>query len=75
MNSLDRYLNELIDFGGIPHTRGEAIAIMQAEGHPQPLIDRWLQGQEFAAQRRARRQTVSTRVFLTESLSSPNDRH
>jgi hypothetical protein len=56
MRSLDRYLNELIDYGGLPATRAEVILDMQRAGHPQPLIDRWLQGQEFAARRDARRQ-------------------
>ena len=62
---LDRYLNELIDYGGEPYTRGEVIAEMQAEGIPQPMIDRWLQGQELMAQIQRRRSAIQTRVFVT----------
>ena len=45
----NKYLDELIDYGGIPTTRAEVIADMQSTGTPQSLIDRWLQGQEHAA--------------------------
>lgn len=47
----NKYLDELISYGGQPYTRAEVIADMQRSGTPQPLIDRWLQGQEHAARR------------------------
>ena len=46
VRSIDRYLNELIDYGGIHHTRAEVILDMQQRGIDQPRIDRWLQGYE-----------------------------
>jgi hypothetical protein len=55
-NYLDEYLSEIISYGGIPYTRGAVIAEMQSEGIEQVCIDRWLQGQEFAARLEARRQ-------------------
>lgn len=45
-NPLNRYLDELIDYGGEPYTRAEAILDMQPNTTPQPCIDRWLQGHE-----------------------------
>ena len=42
------YLNEIIDYGGEPWARGDAIKDMQALGLTQPDIDRWLQGYELA---------------------------
>lgn len=67
MRPLDRYLNELIDYGGLPATRAEVILDMQRAGHPQPAIDRWLQGQELAAELRARRERIRTRIVLHTS--------
>ncbi|QMV19977.1 hypothetical protein GOB94_15770 [Granulicella sp. 5B5] len=64
MRYLDRYLNELIDYGGIPTTRAEVILDMQRAGNPQPVIDRWLQGQEYAAILRARQNRITTRIFI-----------
>ena len=74
MPAPNRYLDELISCGGEAQTRAEIIAEMQAEGTPQPLIDRWLQGQELAAKLRARRAGLSARVFLSfkESSNHPN---
>jgi len=43
----NKYLGELISYGGEPYTRAEAIADMQRIGMDQPSIDRWLQGQEL----------------------------
>lgn len=45
---------------------------MQRSGTPQALIERWLQGQEFAAQLARRREALTTRVFL--SSTSPGAR-
>lgn len=50
-NTVQPYLEKPVNLGGDIMPRGEAIAIMQQEGHPQPCIDRWLQGQELAAVR------------------------
>ncbi len=41
---VDRYFNEIIDYGGLSFTRAEAILDMQQIGLTQPMIDRWLQG-------------------------------
>ena len=38
MRPLNRYLNELIDYGGFPYTRAEAILDMQSLGMDQPCI-------------------------------------
>jgi hypothetical protein len=38
------YLSEKIIVGGLETTRGKLIQEMQAEGHPQIYIDRYLQG-------------------------------
>lgn len=45
------YLTELVNFGGEIMTRGEMIAILQAEGFDQVMIDRYLQGQEAVSGR------------------------
>lgn len=37
-------LARLVSFGGVLTSVGEVIATLQAEGHPQVLIDRYLQG-------------------------------
>jgi hypothetical protein len=55
MSATNKYLDELISYGGEPTTRAEVIADMQRMGTPQPCIDRWLQGQELAARLRAQR--------------------
>ena len=59
---IDRYLGEFIDYGGELCTRAEAIQDMQQMGLPQPAIDRWLQGSEFAQRLRQRQEK---RVQLT----------
>jgi hypothetical protein len=45
----DAYLTRPVNFGGQVVSLGDAIAAMQAEGHAQPLIDRWVQGALLAA--------------------------
>jgi hypothetical protein len=55
-NLVDRYLSEVISYGGNPYTRGAVIAEMQSEGVDQACIDRWLQGQELAARLESARQ-------------------
>ena len=57
---IHRYLNELIDYGGIPNTRAEVIVDMQQRGIDQPCIDRWLQGNELAQRIRERRTPITT---------------
>ena len=64
MRPIDHYLNEVIDYGGIPHTRAEVILDMQQRGIDQPCIDRWLQGYEHAQRRRERRARITTRLYL-----------
>ncbi len=64
MRPIDRYLNELIDYGGEPYTRAEVILDMQQRGIDQPCIDRWLQGYEHAQRRRERHANISTRVVF-----------
>ncbi len=66
----NKYLDELISYGGQPFTRAEVIADMQRSGTPQPLIDRWLQGQEHAARRRAQRDPLTLRIFLPDATRS-----
>ena len=63
----NKYLDEVISYGGQPTTCAEVIADMQRTGTPQPLIDRWLQGQEHAARSRAKREPVTLRLFFHES--------
>ncbi len=60
----NKYLDELISYGGIPCTRAEAILDMQAMGLDQPCIDRWLQGYEHTQRLRERAARVTTRIFL-----------
>jgi len=55
----NKYLDKLISYGGEFMARGAVIAEMQASGTPQTLIDRWLQGQELAAELRAQRETLT----------------
>ena len=62
----NRYLDELISFGGEPWTRAEVIAHMRAQGTPQPLIDRWLQGQELMARLQRQQAALGTRQCVTE---------
>jgi hypothetical protein len=61
---LDKYLNELIDYGGVAATRAEVIRDMQAQGTDQSCIDRWLQGYECAQRIRARRERFEFKVIL-----------
>jgi hypothetical protein len=53
-----RYLTEIIDYGGIPTARAEAICDMQSLGIEPQYIDRWLQGYEFAQRLAARKITT-----------------
>ena len=66
---VDRYLNEIIDYGGLPCTRAEAILDMQQMGLTQPMIDRWLQGNELAQRIRERRDRLSVRLTLQPAQS------
>jgi len=59
-----RYLDELIDYGGEPHTRAEAILHMQSIGATQPMIDRWLQGYEYAQRRREQKRAINLKTYL-----------
>jgi hypothetical protein len=59
-----KYLDELIDYGGEPHTRAEAILDMQRGNTPQPCIDRWLQGYEHTQRRRERNQRITMKRYL-----------
>jgi hypothetical protein len=56
MRVTNKYLNEVIDYGGEPFTRAEAILDMQRIGATQGMIDRWLQGYEYTQRLRERRQ-------------------
>lgn len=71
---VSRYLDEVIDYGGQPFTRAEAILDMQSIGMTQPEIDRWLQGQEFAARLRARREREANRIGIKLYLPEPRRR-
>ncbi len=62
-----KYLDEIIDYGGEPYTRAEAILHMQSIGLDQPCIDRWLQGYEHAQRLRRRRQRVALKVYLSRT--------
>ena len=46
-NLVQRYMSEIIDYGGFAMTRAEVIRDMQQMGLPQPSIDRWFQGYEL----------------------------
>ncbi len=61
---LDKYLNELIDFGGDLMTRAEVIRTMQAEGTDRACIDRWFQGYELGQRLRARREGRELKLIL-----------
>lgn len=61
-----RYLDELIDYGGEPYTRAEAILRMQSIGMNQPCIDRWLQGQELASRIRRRHERITVTLMLAK---------
>ena len=52
-NLVARYLEEVIDYGGEPFTRGEAILDMQRLGCTRGAIDRWFQGYELGERLRA----------------------
>ena len=43
-NAAQEYLSQLVNFGGVTCTLGEAIRQMQDEGHDQQLIDAWVMG-------------------------------
>lgn len=47
------YLEEVINYGGIPTRRGDAIRDMRDNGVSKEGIDRWLQGYEASQRRRA----------------------
>ena len=70
---VSRYLDEIIDYGGLPCTRAEAILDMQQMGLTQPEIDRWLQGNELAKQLRERRQRIRLSVSLAAWSSASPD--
>jgi hypothetical protein len=57
----NKYLDEIIEYGGEPMTRGAVIAEMQSRGTPQTLIDHWLQGQELAADLRPQHEALTNR--------------
>jgi hypothetical protein len=61
----NRYLDELIDYGGEPYTRAEVILDMQRSNTPQPCIDRWLQGYEHAQRCRERKQRITLKLYLS----------
>jgi hypothetical protein len=60
MNLVDRYLGEIINYGGEFMSRGEAIADMQRIGMEPRCIDRWLQGNELMARLRSEEQTTAS---------------
>jgi hypothetical protein len=69
--STARYLDELIDYGGEPRTRAEAILHMQSIGATQGMIDRWLQGYEHTQRLSARRKHLTVTLYI-QTLSSPH---
>ena len=69
MRRPNKYLDELISYGGQPFTRAEVIADMQRDGTPQLLIDRWLQSQEHAARRHAQHRLVWLTPLFNECCS------
>ena len=66
MRPANRYLHELIDYGGLPYTRAEPVLDMQSLGMDQPCIDRWLQGNDLAQRLRERNARITTRIFLPD---------
>jgi hypothetical protein len=64
MRFINQYLGEIIDYGGEPYTRAEAILHMQSIGIEQPCIDRWLQGNELAQRLHERRQHIILKLYL-----------
>jgi hypothetical protein len=70
---IDKYLGKIIDYGGEPYTRAEAILHMQSIGMDQPNIDRWLQGNEFGQRLRERRQRIIVKLYL-EPARRPTSR-
>ena len=70
MPPINKYLDELIDYGGEPYTRVEAILDMQQMGATQGMIDRWLQGYEHAQRLRERRARITSRLYQT--LDTPS---
>lgn len=64
MNATQSYLSEPINFGGVMTPRGEAIATMRTEGHPENCIQRWLQGSSHAVARNTSTLKPSTRAML-----------
>lgn len=41
---VDRYLSQVVDFGGEPMTRGEVLLWFEREGHPRICAELWLLG-------------------------------
>jgi len=41
--TVEDYMNEIVDYGGLHWRRAEVIRDMQRMGHPQAAIDRWFQ--------------------------------
>jgi hypothetical protein len=64
MPPVDKYLDEIIDYGGEPYTRVEAILDMQRMGATQGMIDRWPQGYEHAQRLRELRAQITSRLYL-----------
>jgi len=63
-NTASDYLNEKINYGGIPTPRGEVIADLKAKGGTQAEIDRFLQGNELAAEIDTPQPAASTKARL-----------
>lgn len=64
MKPASGYLNELIDYGGEPCTRAEAIIDMRRIGASKAMIDRWLQGYEWTQRLRERQERIHVRVIV-----------
>ena len=52
-NLVQEYMNEIINYGGIPTPRWEVIQHMQSIGGTQQMIDRWFQGYEYSRRKSA----------------------
>lgn len=57
---VDRYMNEIIDYGGELMTRANVIRDMQEMGVRPSGIDRWFQGYELMQRIRARQESEAT---------------
>ena len=63
---IERYRNELIDYGGTLCTRAEVILDMQNTGATPKMIDRWFQGYELMQKLRRRREAVTVKLYLRQ---------